>query len=365
MRSEQTCPADVLSGEDVADMHLYAGWPYPGQTVRQGKAGMAVGPRIEDDARSIFMMRPFKTIQQHAFMVGLEKIQPYLREARTEQIFDHARHGIHAACAVYFRLAGAESAQIGPVDNQNRKLRHGRLICSPRLARACRLYGNALRLATDFSPLSPRESTVFHEFFMPPRLVLEHTVYTPDQIPVSSLPQVALAGRSNVGKSSLINALAGHKGLAKVSSSPGKTRSLNFYRAPAENFFLVDLPGYGYARCSKAEQAAYTRLIEEYLTKTVELNALILLLDCRLEPQKSDIALAAFASERNIALVSVLTKADKCTQREREKRRRHWAVLLDTPPLLCSAVKACGLEELWAELRAAACRRRGLCRQPL
>ena len=78
---------------------------------------------------------------------------------------------------------------------------------------------------------------------MPPRLLLEHTVYTPADIPSTQLPHIALAGRSNVGKSSLINALAGRKNLAKVSSAPGKTRSLNFYRAPDDALYLVDLPG--------------------------------------------------------------------------------------------------------------------------
>jgi GTP-binding protein len=155
-----------------------------------------------------------------------------------------------------------------------------------------------------------------------------------------------------VGKSSLVNALAGRKILAKVSATPGKTRSLNFYRAPDDALYLVDLPGYGYARCSKTEQANFSRLIEGYLIKNPLLRALALLLDCRLAPQKLDIELAGFAGLQNIPLLPVLTKADKCTLRERSQRQKQWAVLLDgRPPLLCSATRGLGMEELWGELR--------------
>jgi len=187
---------------------------------------------------------------------------------------------------------------------------------------------------------------------MPSRLILEHTVYILDQLPATQLPHIALAGRSNVGKSSLINALAGQKKLAKVSAAPGKTRSLNFYRSPDYALYLVDLPGYGYARCSKTEQAAFSRLIEGYLIKNAALRALVLLLDCRLEPQKLDIELVGFVGRLGIPLLPVLTKADKCTLRERARSQKQWAVLLDGhPPLLCSAIKGLGMEELWAKLR--------------
>jgi GTP-binding protein len=187
---------------------------------------------------------------------------------------------------------------------------------------------------------------------MPPRLVLEHTAYTLAQLPATQLPHIALAGRSNVGKSSLINALAGQKNLAKVSATPGKTRSLNFYRAPDDALYLVDLPGYGYARCSKAEQAAFSRLIEGYLVNNAALRALVLLLDCRLQPQKPDRELADYAGQQGIPLLPVLTKAYKCSLRERSQRQKDWAILLDgRPPLLCSAAKGFGVEELWDGLR--------------
>jgi GTP-binding protein len=200
--------------------------------------------------------------------------------------------------------------------------------------------------------LSTRKVKIFPGFFMPPHLILAHTVYTLDQLPATPLPHIALAGRSNVGKSSLINALAGQRNLAKVSATPGKTRSLNFYRTPDDTLYLVDLPGYGYARCSKAEQALFSRLIEGYLIKNTVLRALVLLLDCRLEPQKSDMELAGFAGQERIPLFPVLTKADKCSLRERAQRQKHWAALLDgRTPLLCSTVKGWGVETLWGELR--------------
>ena len=187
---------------------------------------------------------------------------------------------------------------------------------------------------------------------MPPRLLLEHTIYTLAQLPATQLPHIAFAGRSNVGKSSLLNALAGQKNLAKVSATPGKTRSLNFYRSSDDALYLVDLPGYGYARCSKTEQIAFSRLIEGYLVNNSALLALVLLLDCRLEPQKLDMELADFAEQQGMRLLPVLTKADKCTQRERSQRQKDWgALLLGQPPLLCSAVKGFGVEELWDELR--------------
>ena len=190
---------------------------------------------------------------------------------------------------------------------------------------------------------------------MPSNLILEHAVYTSAQLPVTRLPHIAFAGRSNVGKSSLINALAGQRKPAKVSASPGKTRSLNFYRAAGIPLYLVDLPGYGYARRSKAEQAAFSRVIEGYLINNTVLRALVLLLDCRLAPQALDIELVGFAGQQHIPLLPVLTKADKCAPRERAQRQKHWAALLDGQvPLLCSSIKGWGVEALWGELRRAA-----------
>ncbi len=161
--------------------------------------------------------------------------------------------------------------------------------------------------------------------------------------------QVAFAGRSNVGKSSLINALAGRKGLATTSSTPGKTRSVNFYRAPG--FVLADLPGYGYARCSQQERAAWAKLIDHYFRTARNLRAVVLLLDCRLTPQRLDRELADYALARNLPLLLVLTKIDKCKQTVIAERCHEWARLANgVVPLTVSSVTRRGIESLWREL---------------
>ena len=185
---------------------------------------------------------------------------------------------------------------------------------------------------------------------MNPVLTLETTAYTLEQL--ISLPeaQIALAGRSNVGKSSLINALAGRKKLAKVSSTPGKTRSVNYYRVTPHDFYLVDLPGYGYARASHTEREKWARLLERYLVECASLKALALLLDSRLEPQKLDKNLASFARTNGLNIVPVLTKADKCSQRERANRQNEWQELLGTRPIVTSSSNRYGIDNLWRTL---------------
>ncbi len=186
---------------------------------------------------------------------------------------------------------------------------------------------------------------------MNPTLSLETTAYTLDQLQRESRPQIALAGRSNVGKSSLLNALAGRKQLAKTSATPGKTRSVNYYRVDPDNFLLVDLPGYGYAKAPKTERESWGKLIERYLVSAKSLRALVLLLDCRLPPQASDLALLAFATANAIPLLPVLTKADKCSRQEQEVRKREWNVHLPRAPIVTSSAKRTGMDELWQALR--------------
>lgn len=179
---------------------------------------------------------------------------------------------------------------------------------------------------------------------------LENTAYNISQLPQTQLPQVAMAGRSNVGKSSLINALAGRKKLAKVSATPGKTRSVNFFLIKPWDFYLVDLPGYGYARASHAERNAWAKTLETYLSSTPELKGLALLLDCRLPPQRIDRELASYAAGINLKLLPVLTKVDKCVQRERSTRQNEWQEILGIKPLLVSSSKRSGLDKLWKDL---------------
>ena len=187
-------------------------------------------------------------------------------------------------------------------------------------------------------------------------LSLVATAYRPDQIPTLDLPQIALAGRSNVGKSTLVNCLAGRKGLAKISATPGKTRSLNFYRSDRAGFCLVDLPGYGYARCSQAERDAWGRLIEAYLERTKGLRAVAALIDCRLPPQRLDLELVAWLRARGTPLYVVLTKADKCAQRDRDAQKKKWREIAQpaVPPILFSGKTGLGRETLCRVLATAA-----------
>jgi len=182
------------------------------------------------------------------------------------------------------------------------------------------------------------------------------TAYLADQLPSIDAPQVALAGRSNVGKSTLVNCLANRKGLAKISATPGKTRSLNFYQAETAGYCLVDLPGYGYARCSKTEREKWGRLIEAYLKKTDQLRAVAALVDCRLPPQRLDVELVDWLRSRRIPLILVLTKADKCSQRDREARKKQWRELAQPafPPILFSGKTGLGREALCRVLAEAA-----------
>jgi len=179
-------------------------------------------------------------------------------------------------------------------------------------------------------------------------LVLTDTIFTPSQLKLPQTPQVALAGRSNVGKSTLVNCLAGRKGLAKTSSTPGKTRSLNFYRVDPDGFFMVDLPGYGYARCSKTEREKWAKLIDSYLKDNPWIRAVVSIVDCRLTPQKLDLELQAYLRDLGIPIILVLTKIDKCKQAEREKRKKEWHDLgvSSLPPVLFSGKSGMGRDSL-------------------
>lgn len=177
-------------------------------------------------------------------------------------------------------------------------------------------------------------------------LQLEITAYTPDQLVLDGVNQIALAGRSNVGKSSLINALHGNGKIAKTSSTPGKTRSINYYRVQPHNFFLVDLPGYGYAKASHGERQQWAELLESYFKECKVLRSLAILLDCRLSPQQNDLDMIAYARHLGLDILPVLTKADKTNQREQTQKCKEWASLLGKNPLLTSSSKKKGLEAL-------------------
>ena len=187
-----------------------------------------------------------------------------------------------------------------------------------------------------------------------PELILDTTAYTIDQLLSVDIPQLALAGRSNVGKSSLINALAGRRKLAKVSSTPGKTRSVNYYRVSPWELCLVDLPGYGYAKASKSEREKWARLLEKYLSDCQSLKALVLLIDSRLEPQAIDLHLLDYAKGIGLPVLPVLTKADKCRQRDIAARQHEWTNLSGRKPVVTSSAARRGIDVLWKALLAEA-----------
>jgi GTP-binding protein len=137
--------------------------------------------------------------------------------------------------------------------------------------------------------------------------------------PESVLPEVAFAGRSNVGKSSLLNRLVHRKKFARVSNTPGRTREINFFKVN-DAFVFVDLPGYGYARVSKERRAEWRPLIESYLRRSPQLRGIVQLLDVRHEPTNDDRLMLDFLSEIGVPTIVVLTKVDKLTPTERRKQ---------------------------------------------
>ncbi len=136
------------------------------------------------------------------------------------------------------------------------------------------------------------------------------------------LPEIAIVGKSNVGKSSLINALTGNSKLARVSKQPGKTRLVNFFLINRQ-FYLVDLPGYGFARVSKSEKESWDEMMRTYFENTSQLKAVILLLDIRHKPTKEDIAMLHYIEYYAIPYVVCLTKADKIAKSKRKNEAVH------------------------------------------
>ncbi len=147
---------------------------------------------------------------------------------------------------------------------------------------------------------------------------LEAVAVKPAQYPLPDLPEVAFAGRSNVGKSSLLNLLTGRKALARVSGTPGKTRTINFYLCNGE-FRIVDLPGYGYARLSKSQNADWGQMMENYLEKRENLLKVIQLVDIRHKPSAQDVQMYDYLKYYNLDGIVVATKADKVSNNEKSK----------------------------------------------
>ncbi|MCI6521280.1 ribosome biogenesis GTP-binding protein YihA/YsxC [bacterium] len=172
------------------------------------------------------------------------------------------------------------------------------------------------------------------------------------QLPESDRPEFVFSGRSNVGKSSLINKLCNRKNLARVSSMPGKTATINFYRV--DSAYFVDLPGYGYAKVSNADRDRWDRLINSYFENPRQLTVLVQLLDCRHLPSADDTQMLEYLHYHKIPFVVALTKADKLKKSELDAKMESFRELCAPfgcrQVFLTSAEKGTGVEELRAYL---------------
>jgi GTP-binding protein len=181
------------------------------------------------------------------------------------------------------------------------------------------------------------------------------SVHQPGQLPLGDRPEVAFLGRSNVGKSSLINCLLGRRNLVRTSSRPGCTQALNFFLINGRWYF-VDLPGFGYAAVSKSLKAAWGRLVMDYLANRKNLAAVVLLQDSRRTPGPEELFLWEFFRDQGLPVIPVLTKADKLKQGERTKQLQKIAAALvplgvqGEDFLWFSAVSREGRDRLWARL---------------
>ena len=171
------------------------------------------------------------------------------------------------------------------------------------------------------------------------------------QVPKDSLPDIAFIGRSNVGKSSLINMLTQHKGLAKVSATPGKTRLINHFTIN-NSWYLVDLPGYGYARTSKSTRGSFAKIITDYVFKCEKMHFLFVLVDSRLEPQKIDLEFIEQLGINGVPFGIIFTKADKLSKAQLERSISTYKRTLlqqweELPPIFASSSeKGIGRDEI-------------------
>lgn len=168
-----------------------------------------------------------------------------------------------------------------------------------------------------------------------------------DDLPEPTMPEVSFAGRSNVGKSSLLNKLVGRKALAKVSSTPGRTANINFFEV--DGIHLIDLPGYGFAKVSKAEQRRWADLISGYFEQERSFNLIVALVDIRHDAQKLDLQMLDFLNESELPFVIALTKADKISRNKQEQQRSRLAKAFGVPRdqlIVTSAQTGQGIDEL-------------------
>ena len=172
-------------------------------------------------------------------------------------------------------------------------------------------------------------------------------------LPRNELPEVAFAGKSNVGKSSMLNALINRKSLARTSSTPGKTQTINYYNVNKE-LYLVDLPGYGYAKVSQTTKEKWGKMIERYLKKSPTLKAVFLLIDIRHEPGRNDIDMYNWVCESGFTPVIIATKLDKITRSQVQKQTaliRKTLGAKGAAIIPFSALNKQGVDEIWAEIQ--------------
>jgi GTP-binding protein len=175
----------------------------------------------------------------------------------------------------------------------------------------------------------------------------------PDEFPRDQRPEIAFCGRSNIGKSSLLNTLTNAHGLARTSSSPGRTQTINFFLID-ERMYFVDLPGYGYARVPKAIKSTWGAMIEGYLGNREQLKLTLMLVDSRMPPTESDVLMKQWLDHHRIPNAMILTKADKISRNQLNQALRTGAKTLNTKEIIpFSAVTGTGKDEILTRIRAA------------
>jgi len=175
----------------------------------------------------------------------------------------------------------------------------------------------------------------------------------PDDFPRDRRPEVVFCGRSNIGKSSLLNALTNTKGLARTSSTPGRTQTINFFLID-ESIYFVDLPGYGYAKVARSAREAWGKSIERYLQDRQELKLTLLLVDCRIPPTEQDVMMKEWLDSRGIPSAVILTKTDKLSKNQLNQALRRSATLLNTKETIAfSAITGLGKDVVLSKIRDA------------